>query len=117
MGSTSKWAGFVDETIPGLTLQHWATAIAVVGERFPASRAERLGSEQRLTLGQVGRSTSEFEMAALGPADAIALDRTLGKIVVDLAHFIERGCCFERTTHTGTPAMACPAIHPVVHAD
>src|SRR4051794_3647780 len=116
MCSTSKWSGFVDQTIPGVTLQHRTAAIAVVRKGFPAGRAQSLRGDHRLTFRQVRRSTSQFEMAAFRSADAIALDRTLGKIVIDFADFIERGHYFERSTHNGTPAMARPATHPVVHA-
>src|SRR5204863_6283092 len=55
----------------------------------------------------------------LGLTQAIALDRPLRKIDIHLSHFIERVLHFIRAIHgeiDSTPAMACPAIHPVVHA-
>src|SRR6202035_120746 len=105
--------------------------------------AKRLARDDRLAFRQIRSAAGKFEMTTFRLAQAIALDRPLRKIDINLSHFRQRDLQFLRRTggtcfcmpkdepklvppHLeisrvhgvpgSTPDIACPAIHPVVQA-
>jgi hypothetical protein len=119
MRATSKRSRFVNQAIARFSLKHWAPSISILWKRFPASGAKRFGCEQRFAFRQIRSAAGQFEMATLGLAQAISLDRSLRKIDIYISHFVERDPDLFGAFHNevgSTPAMACPAIHPVVQA-
>jgi hypothetical protein len=121
--ATTEWSIFVDQTVAGLNLQHWARAIRIFRERFPTGSAKCFGRDDGFAFCQVRSAPGQFEVTTFRLAHAIALDRSLGKIAINLSHFRQRGLQFSgkkiSSAHLvvgSTPAIACPAIQPVVQA-
>ena len=50
-----------------------------------------MSGEEGLAAGKVGGPSSKFKLAAFGPTQAVALNRTLGEVGVDGANGIEGG--------------------------
>src|ERR1700730_5401353 len=119
MRATSERSSLVNQTIACLSLQHWARLIRILRERFSASSSKRFRREDCFAFRQIRIAPGQFEMATLGFAHAISLDRPLRKIDIYVSHLIERGPDLFGATPGevgSTPAIACPAIHPVVQA-
>jgi hypothetical protein len=91
MRAASKRSRFVNQAIARFSLKHWARSISILRKQFPASGAKRFGCEQRFAFRQIRSAPGQFEMATLGSAQAIALDRSLRKIDIYISHFVERG--------------------------
>ncbi len=117
MCAAAEWAIVVDEAIAGGRVEHGTGAIRIFRERFAAGGAKCARGDDRFAFRQVRSATGQFKMATFGLARAVPLNRTLRKIDIDLAHFGD--CALQRLpVHDfgSTPAMACPAIQPVVQA-
>ena len=124
VSAATEWPIYVDQAIACFLLKHWARSISSFRQRFPTGRAKSLGPEDRFAFRQIRSPSGQFEMTAFGLAQAIALDRPLREIDINLSDFIQRvlrplGKCILRLHSSifgSTPAIACPAIHPVVQA-
>ena len=81
---------FVDQAIACFLLKHWARSISIFRERFSSGGAKRIGRDDRFTFRQTRSASGQFEMTTFSPAQAIALDRPLRKIDINLSHFIQR---------------------------
>jgi hypothetical protein len=91
MRAASEWSRFVNQAIACFSLEHWTGSISILRERFPAGGAQCFGREERFAFRQVRSAPGQFEMATLGSAQAITLDRSLRKIDIYISHFVERG--------------------------
>ncbi len=86
VGPARKGAVGVDEAAAGPGLEHGACAIGRIGQARAAGGSEGLYGEQSLGVGKPRGNASVAKLAALGPADAIALDGPGAEIGVYLAH-------------------------------
>jgi hypothetical protein len=123
MCPASERSRFVNQAIACFLLEHWTRAISIVRERFSAGSAQTFRREERFAFRQIRSAPGQFEMTTLGFAHAVALDRASRKIDINLSHLGKRGLHVIWTKvlaiHAevrSAPAMACPAIHPVVQA-
>ena len=110
MGATSEWPVIVNQTIAGVALEHRARTVGIFWERFSARGAQRFRRDDRFASRQVRRAPSQLKVTTLGSAHAVALDRLLRKIGVNLPHFRERGLFQKKFSTVHFVSGSTPAI-------
>ena len=86
MGAAGEGAVGIDETAAGAGIEHGAGAVRGLRKTGAPGGAEGFYGEEGFGVGEPGSRAGVAELAALGPADAIAFDRPGGEIGVNLAH-------------------------------
>ena len=86
VGAAGKGPIGIDEAAAGAGIEHGTGAVRRLHETGAAGRAEGFYGEESFAVGEPGSVAGVPELAALGAADAIALDRAGGELGVNLAH-------------------------------
>jgi hypothetical protein len=98
VGAAAKWAAVVDQAASGFLLQEGAYTVGSGGEAPIAGAPPGFGGGERFAFGQERGAAGQFELAALRPADAVALDGAAAQFVVDLPDLGDCGIGSERGT-------------------
>jgi len=87
MRAAPKRAILVDQAIAVCVEQ--GTSAAPRFRQFLAARApQRLGREESFAFGQEWSASRQLEVAAIFPAQAIAFDRAISQLAINLAHLV-----------------------------
>ena len=84
--AAAKRAVVVDLAAVGFRVEQWARTVGRVGKFLAARRTKGFGGEERFALSQLRGQTGHFELAALGPNRALALDGPFGEVGIDFPH-------------------------------